>query len=141
MQATVEWTGPEGMAFLAHSDSGHGLVLDGAPEIGGHNLGARPMEMVLMGLGGCASIDVVLILQKSRQALQACKVTLDAERAAEDPKVFTRIHLHFVLQGKDLDPKRVAHAIDLSAEKYCSVSRMLASTANITHDFEILGAD
>ncbi|MEL5848531.1 MAG: OsmC family protein [Candidatus Igneacidithiobacillus chanchocoensis] len=137
MQATVEWTGPGGMAFLAHADSGHALVMDGAAEIGGHNLGARPMEMILMGLGGCSSIDVVMILQKSRQDVRACRVEIAAERAETDPKVFTRIHLQFFVQGKNLDPKRVAHAIQLSAEKYCSVSIMLAKSAEITHDFTV----
>ncbi len=125
------------MAFVARADSGHALVMDGAAEIGGQNLGPRPMEMLLMGLGGCSSIDVVLILQKSRQEIQGCTVEIRSERAERDPKVFTSIHLHFTVTGRDLDPKRVDHAIRLSAEKYCSASIMLGKTATITHDFEI----
>ncbi len=138
MQARVQWMGPGQMSFVASADSGHALVMDGSAEIGGHNLGARPMEMLLMGLGGCASIDVVMILQKSRQAIQNCAVEIQAERADTDPKVFTKIHLHFVVSGKVLDPKRVAHAISLSAEKYCSASVMLGKTAEITHDFVVV---
>ncbi|WP_308389884.1 OsmC family protein [Acidithiobacillus sp. AMEEHan] len=141
MQATVEWTGSGGMAFVAHADSGHGVVMDASPDIGGHNLGARPMEMVLMGLGGCSSIDVLMILQKSRQDVRACRVEISAERAEQDPKVFTVIHLQFFVTGKELDPRRVAHAIQLSADKYCSVSIMLGKTAKITHDYTILGID
>ncbi|MEY2342306.1 OsmC family protein [Acidithiobacillus sp. IBUN Pt1247-S3] len=141
MQATVEWTGPGGMAFLAHADSGHGLVMDASPDIGGHNLGARPMEMILMGLGGCSSIDVVMILQKSRQDIRSCRVEIQAERASEDPKVFTEIHLQFFVEGKELDARRVAHAIQLSADKYCSVSIMLGKTAKITHDYTITAVD
>ncbi len=129
--------GPEQMSFVAEADSGHALVMDGAAEIGGRNLGSRPMELLLMGLGGCSSIDVVMILQKSRQDIRDCVVELDAQRADRDPKVFTQIHLHFVVSGKGLDPKRVAHAIGLSAEKYCSASIMLGKTAVITHDYEV----
>ncbi len=125
------------MSFVAEADSGHALVMDGAAEIGGRNLGSRPMELLLMGLGGCSSIDVVMILQKSRQDIRDCVVELDAQRADRDPKVFTQIHLHFVVSGKGLDPKRVAHAIGLSAEKYCSASIMLGKTAVITHDYEV----
>lgn len=141
MQATVEWTGSGGMAFVAHADSGHGVVMDGSPDIGGHNLGARPMEMVLMGLGGCSSIDVLMILQKSRQDVRSCRVEISAERAEQDPKVFSEIHLQFFVSGKDLDPRRVAHAIQLSADKYCSVSIMLAKTAKITHDYTLTAVD
>nr|WP_203525125.1 OsmC family protein [Acidithiobacillus ferrianus] len=129
--------GPEQMSFVAEADSGHALVMDGAAEIGGRNLGSRPMELLLMGLGGCSSIDVVMILQKSRQDIRDCVVELDAQRADRDPKVFTQIHLHFVVSGKGLDPQRVAHAIGLSAEKYCSASIMLGKTAVITHDYEV----
>jgi putative redox protein len=111
--------------------------MDGAPEYGGRNLGARPMEMLLLGMGGCASFDVVLILTRSRQQITDCVAELEAERAAEEPKVFTRIHVHFIVTGKDLDEKRVARAIRLSAEKYCSASIMLGKTAEITHDYEI----
>nr|WP_256442061.1 OsmC family protein [Acidithiobacillus ferriphilus] len=125
------------MSFVAEADSGHALVMDGSVEIGGRNLGPRPMELLLMGLGGCSSIDVVMILQKSRQDIRDCVVEISARRADQDPKVFTEIHLHFVISGKALDPKRVAHAIGLSAEKYCSASIMLGKTAVITHDYEV----
>ncbi len=137
MKARVQWMGPEQMSFVAEADSGHALVMDGSVEIGGRNLGPRPMELLLMGLGGCSSIDVVMILQKSRQDIRDCVVEISARRADQDPKVFTEIHLHFVVSGKALDPKRVAHAIDLSTEKYCSASIMLGKTAVITHDYEI----
>ncbi|OCB01666.1 peroxiredoxin [Acidithiobacillus ferrivorans] len=137
MKARVQWMGPEQMSFVAEADSGHALVMDGSVEIGGRNLGPRPMELLLMGLGGCSSIDVVMILQKSRQDIRDCVVELSAQRADQEPKVFTQIHLHFVVSGKALDPKRVAHAINLSAEKYCSASIMLGKTAVITHDYEV----
>lgn len=137
MKARVQWMGPEQMSFVAEADSGHALVMDGSVEIGGRNIGPRPMELLLMGLGGCSSIDVVMILQKSRQDIRDCVVEISARRADQEPKVFTEIHLHFVVSGKALDPKRVAHAIDLSAEKYCSASIMLGKTAVITHDYEI----
>ncbi|WCE94165.1 OsmC family protein [Acidithiobacillus ferriphilus] len=137
MKARVQWMGPEQMSFVAEADSGHALVMDGSVEIGGRNLGPRPMELLLMGLGGCSSIDVVMILQKSRQDIRDCVVEISARRADQDPKVFTDIHLHFVISGKALDPKRVAHAIGLSAEKYCSASIMLGKTAVITHDYEV----
>mgnify|MGYP001066248623 FL=1 len=136
MKARVKWV--EGMAFMAEADSGHAIVMDGAPEIGGRNLGARPMEMVLMGAGGCTSIDVVMILQKSRQDVTDCQVELTAERADDHPKVFTKIHFHFVVTGRNLKPDVVERAIKLSAEKYCSATIMLAKTAEITHDFEIV---
>ncbi|MGE4530653.1 MAG: OsmC family protein [Acidithiobacillus sp.] len=138
MKACVQWMGPGQMSFVASADSGHAVVMDGSAEIGGHNLGSRPMEMLLMGLGGCSSIDVVMILQKSRQTIRDCVVEIQAQRADEEPKVFTHIHLHFRVSGKALDPKRVAHAISLSAEKYCSASIMLGKTATITHDFEVV---
>ncbi len=137
MKARVQWMGPEQMSFVAEADSGHALVMDGSVEIGGRNIGPRPMELLLMGLGGCSSIDVVMILQKSRQDIHDCVVELSAQRANQEPKVFTQIHLHFVVSGKALDPKRVAHAINLSAEKYCSASIMLGKTAVITHDYEV----
>lgn len=127
----------EGVSFVGQSESGHSVVMDGAPESGGKNLGVRPMEMLLMGLGGCSAFDVVLILRKSRQQITDCVADLSAERADSDPKVFTKIHVHFTVTGKDLDPKRVEQAVKLSAEKYCSASIMLGKTAVITHDFEI----
>ncbi|MEW6613576.1 MAG: OsmC family protein [Pseudomonadota bacterium] len=141
MKARVKWLGQDGMAFVAESGSGHAVVMDGAPGAGGRNLGPRPMEMVLMGLGGCSSFDVVLILQRSRQPIRDCVVEIQAERAESDPKVFTKIHLHFIVYGNGLDPKRVERAIQLSAEKYCSASVMLGKTAEITHDFEVRTAE
>ncbi|MDD4967226.1 OsmC family protein [Halothiobacillus sp.] len=136
MKARVKWV--EGMAFMAESDSGHGIMLDGSPEIGGRNLGARPMEMVLMGLGGCTAIDVMVILGKQRQPVEDCWIELDAERAdVAAPKVFTKIHVHYVVKGSGLDPKQVERAVKLSAEKYCSVSAMLKNSVDITYDFEI----
>jgi putative redox protein len=127
----------EGVSFVGQSESGHSVVMDGAPESGGKNLGVRPMEMLLMGLGGCSAFDVVLILRKSRQQITDCVADLSAERADSDPKVFTKIHVHFTVSGKGLDPKRVEQAVKLSAEKYCSASIMLGKTAVMTHDFEI----
>jgi putative redox protein len=126
------------MTFVGESGSGHSVVMDAAPEAGGRDLGVRPMEMVLLGLGGCTTFDVVSILKKSRQQVVDCEVTLEAERAGEVPKVFTRIHIHFIVSGKDLDQTKVGRAVSLSADKYCSASRMLEKTAKITHDFEIV---
>jgi len=128
----------EGVSFAGQSESGHTVVMDGAPEAGGRNLGVRPMEMLLMGLGGCSAFDVVMILRKSRQPITDCVADLSAERADSDPKVFTKIHVHFTVTGKGLDPKRVEQAVKLSAEKYCSASIMLGKTAEITHDFEVV---
>ncbi|OYW39057.1 MAG: peroxiredoxin [Hydrogenophilales bacterium 12-61-10] len=128
----------EGVSFVGQSESGHSVVMDGAPESGGKNLGVRPMEMLLMGLGGCSAFDVVLILRKSRQPITDCIADLTAERADTAPKVFTQIHVHFTVTGKGLDPKRVEQAVHLSAEKYCSASIMLGKMAEITHDFEIV---
>jgi putative redox protein len=125
------------MSFVGESGSGHSVVMDGPPELGGRNLGVRPMEMLLLGLGGCASFDVVLILQKSKQQVLDCEVQIEAERADKEPKVFTRIHLHFVVSGRNLSAEKVERAIKLSAEKYCSASIMLAKTAEVTHDFEL----
>jgi putative redox protein len=125
------------MSFVGESGSGHSVVMDGAPEAGGRDLGIRPMEMLLLGLGGCTAFDVVSILHKSRQQITDCEVEIEAERATEVPKVFTRIHVHFIVSGKDLDPGRVERAVDLSANKYCSASRTLEKAAEITHDFEI----
>ena len=132
----VKWK--DNVSFLGEAESGHSVLMDGAPEIGGRNLGLRPMEMVLMGAGGCTALDVVMILKKSRQEISDCMVEIEADRAKEDPKVFTRIHYHFILIGNDLKPQRVERAINLSAEKYCSASIMLGKTAEITHDFAIL---
>jgi len=130
----------EGMTFVAESGSGHAVVVDASPDVGGRNLGARPMEMVLMGAGSCSAIDVVHILRKARQDFVDCVVELDAERAGEDPKVFTRIHLHFIVTGRGLSPAQVERAVRLSKEKYCSATAMLAKTAEITADFEIRDA-
>jgi len=136
MKARVKWF--DGVTMVGESESGHALVMDGPPEHGGRNLGVRPMELLLLGMGGCTEFDVLHILRKARQQVTLCEVHLEAERAAEDPKVFTHIHAHFVLGGRDLDEKRVVAAIRLSAEKYCSASIMLGATATITHDFEIV---
>ena len=126
------------MSFLGESGSGHSVLMDGPPEAGGKNLGPRPMEMLLMGTGGCAAFDVVLILKKSRQDISDCVVEIEAERALEEPKVFTRIHFHFILTGKQLKAEQVERAIKLSAEKYCSASIMLGKTAELTNDFKIV---
>lgn len=139
MKARIKWL--ENVAFVGESESGHAVVMDGAPEGGGRNLGARPMEMVLIGTGGCTAYDVVHILRKARAPITDCIVEIAADRAPDDPKVFTRIHFHFVVTGRDLKPAQVERAVHLSAEKYCSASIMLAKTAAITHDFEIRQAD
>lgn len=139
MNCTVRWTG-EGMTFLAETGSNHVVAMDGAPEGGGRNLAPRPMEMVLLGAGGCSAYDVVVILKKSGQAVSGCEVQLTAERAPADPKVFTKIHMHFVVRGTALKRNLVEHAIRLSHEKYCSASVMLGKTAEITKDFEIVEA-
>lgn len=123
--------------MLGETGSGHAVVMDGPPEHGGRNLGVRPMEMLLLGMGGCAEFDVVSILKKARQQVTGCVVELEAERASSDPKVFTRIHAHFIVSGRGLGEKQVARAISLSAEKYCSASIMLGKSAVITHDYEI----
>jgi len=135
MKTRVKWL--DNMSFVGESGSGHSIVMDGPPEFGGRNLGVRPMEMLLLGLGGCASFDVVSMLKKSKQDLVDCEVEITAERADTEPKVFTKIHLHFTLSGNNLSDKRVARAIELSAEKYCSASIMLGKTAEVTHDYEI----
>ena len=136
MKARVKWV--EQVSFLGETESGHAVLMDGAPAAGGRNLGPRPMELLLLGAGGCTSFDVVSILKKSRQAISDCYVELEAERAETDPKVFTKIHMHFVVKGKDVKPEAVEKAIKLSAEKYCSASIMLGATAAITHDFEVI---
>jgi putative redox protein len=138
MECTVRWTGGSGMTFLAESGSGHVIAMDGAPEGGGRDLAPRPMEVVLAGTGGCTAYDVVLILRKSGQDIRGCDVTLKSERAEKDPKVFTRIHFHFIVRGVNLKQNLVERAIKLSHEKYCSASIMLEKTAEITHSFEIV---
>ena len=136
MKTRIKWK--DGVSFIAESGSGHTVLMDGPPEAGGRNLGPRPMEMLLMGTGGCAAVDVVLILKKARQDISDCVVEIEAERASQEPKVFTRIHFHFILTGKNLSSSHVERAIKLSAEKYCSASIMLGKTAVLTHDFEIV---
>jgi len=136
MKVRIKWQ--KNVAFEAKTDSGHTLLMDGSTDAGGENLGPRPMETVLAGTGACSAIDVILILKKARQNVTDCYVDLEADRAATDPKVFTRIHFHFVVTGKALDHAKVGRAIALSADVYCSASAMLAKTASITHDFEII---
>ena len=143
MQCTVQWEGEGGMAFTAQTETGHTLRMDGAPasapgEPGGHNLAPRPMETVLVGTGGCAAYDVVYILKKGKHDVQGCSVRLDAERAPTDPKVFTRIHMHFVVSGKALPRSAVERAVQLSHQKYCSASAMLSKTAQMTHSIEVI---
>ncbi|HYO27912.1 MAG TPA: OsmC family protein [Azonexus sp.] len=139
MECTIRWTGSDaGMSFVAESGSGHAIVMDGAADAGGRNLGPRPMEMVLAGTGGCTAFDIVLILKRGRHAISGCEVRLTAERAEADPKVFTHIHFHYRVKGRQLKPEAVARAIELSKEKYCSASIMIGKTAEITHDFEII---
>jgi putative redox protein len=135
MKVRVKWV--EGVCFVGESESGHAVVLDGAPENGGRNIGMRPMEMLLIGMGGCTSFDVVTILKKARQPIIDCVAEIDAVRADEIPKVFTKIHVHFVVTGKGLNATQVERAVKLSAEKYCSASIMLSKSVAITHDFEI----
>jgi putative redox protein len=138
MECTVRWTGASGMSFMAETGSGHAVVMDGAPGGGGRNLAPRPMELVLAGTGGCTAYDVVLILKRGRQDIRGCDVTLKSERAEKDPKVFTKIHFHFTVRGRNLNPDQVERAIKLSHEKYCSASIMLEKSAVITHSFEII---
>ena len=139
MECTVRWTG-DGMTFLAETGSKHVVAMDGAPEGGGRDLAPRPMEMVLVGTGGCTAYDVVTILKKSGQDVRGCDVSVRAERAATDPKVFTKIHMHFIVRGRALKRNLVEHAIRLSHEKYCSASAMLGKTAEMTRDFELVEA-
>lgn len=138
MKARVKWV--EDVTFVGESSSGHAVVMDGPPESGGRNLGVRPMEMLLLGMGGCTAFDVLHILKKARQQVTDCVVELKAERAEETPKVFTRIHAHFIVTGEGLSEKQVQRAIQLSAEKYCSASIMLGKAAEITHGYEIVEA-
>lgn len=137
MECTIQWQPGLGMAFVAETGSGHLLTMDGAPDGGGRNLAPRPMETVLAGTGACTAYDVVLILKRGRHDVRGCEVKLQAERASEDPKVFTRIHFHFVISGVGLADAAVARAVALSHEKYCSATAMLARTAAITHSHEI----
>ena len=137
MECKVKWI-EGGMSVLAETGSNHAVLMDGAPEAGGRNLGPRPMELLLAGTGGCTAFDVVMILKKGRHAVTGCEVTLKAERAETDPKVFTRIHFHYRVSGKGLNADVVARAIKLSKDKYCSASIMLAEVAEITHDMELV---
>ena len=136
MKARIKFV--ENVTFLAESGTGHAMVIDGAPAEGGRNLGPRPMELLLVGLGSCTAFDVVLILRKGRETVTDCVVEVEAERAATDPKVFTRIHMHYRVAGRGLAPAKVERAIALSAEKYCSASAMMSKTATITHDWEVV---
>ena len=135
MKCRIKWL--DHMSFVGESDSGHSVVMDSAAEAGGRNLGIRPMEMLLLGLGGCTAFDVISILKKSRQSVADCEVDIEAERADSIPRVFTKIHVHFIVSGDELDPDKVGRAVGLSADKYCSASRMLGKVAEITHDFEV----
>ena len=139
MHARIKWS--EKARFIGESGSGHSVVMDGPAESGGENLGPRPMEMMLLGMGGCTAYDVVHILKKARQPVVDCVAEIEAERAEEEPKVFTRIHVRFTVVGCGLAEKHVARAVELSAEKYCSASIMLGKTAEITHEFQIREAD
>ena len=138
MKARIKWV--DGAMFIGESGSGHSVVMDGPEEHGGRNLGIRPMEMLLLGMGGCTAFDVMHILKKSRQAVDDCVAELEATRADTDPKVFTKIHVHFIVTGKELGDKHVKRAVELSAEKYCSASIMLSKSVEITHDYEIITA-
>ena len=135
MKTTVKWI--DGMMMVGESASGHAIVMDGPEEMGGNNLGVRPMEMLLLGMGGCTTVDVVSTLKKMRENVSNCRVEISAERADEHPKVFTDIHMHFVIEGENLNEKKIAKAVSLSADKYCSASIMLGKTATVTHDFSI----
>ena len=138
MECTVRWAGLSGMTFLSETGSGHIVAMDGAIEGGGHNLAPRPMEILLSGAGGCTAYDVVLILRKSGQDIRGCEASLKAERAEKDPKVFTKIHFHFTVTGRNLKANLVERAIKLSHEKYCSASIMLEKTAEVTHSYELV---
>jgi putative redox protein len=138
MECTVRWVRDSGMAFVAETGSGHVLTMDGSPDGGGRNLAPRPMETVLAGSGGCSAYDVVTILRRGRHDVQGCSVKLEAERAPSDPKVFTRVHMHFVVTGRQLDADAVARAVALSHEKYCSATAMLVKTAQVTTSHEVV---
>ena len=135
MKAKVKWV--QDVMFLGESGSGHSVVMDGAPDAGGRNVGFRPMEMMLMGLAGCSAFDVVLILKRSREDITDCVVDVDGDRAETDPKVFTRVRMHYIITGRNLDAKKVERAVKLSEEKYCSASAMFGKTATLTHTIEI----
>jgi putative redox protein len=135
MNTTVKWI--DGMMMVGESASGHAIVMDGPEDLGGKNLGIRPMEMLLLGMGGCTTIDVVSTLKKMREEVRDCRVEISAQRADEHPKVFTKIHLNFIINGSNLNEKKVEKAVSLSADKYCSASIMLGKMADITHDFTI----
>lgn len=139
MKATVKWAG--NAMFVGESGSGHALVMDGPPDSGGRNLGPRPMEMLLLGMGGCSAFDVIHILQRGRHQIDDCTVEIEAQRADQPPKVFTHLRMHYVVSGKGLSEAAVSRAIDLSAKTYCSASIMLGKTAEITHDFEIIDSN
>lgn len=139
MKARVKWV--QDVMFVGESGSGHSVVMDGAPDAGGRNLGIRPMEMVLLGLGGCSAFDVMLILKRGREAVTDCVVDLDAERATTDPKVFNKVALHYTVTGRGLDAKKVERAVHLSAEKYCSASAIIAKTAQLTHTITIVDSN
>lgn len=139
METRLRWAG--GAAFIGLSSGGHTVVMDGPPEGGGRNLGPRPMEMLLLSMAACSTYDVVSILQKSREVISDCEVKITANRATDHPKIYTDIHLHFIVTGKDVKEKNVKRAIELSSEKYCSASIMLGAMAKITHDFEIVQVD
>jgi putative redox protein len=136
MKARLKWV--ENACLVAEAGSGHGVVMDGVPEIGGRNLGVRPMEMLLMGLGGCTAMDVLSILKKQRQKVTDCVIEVEGNRREEHPKIFTEIHVHYIITGRELNEKRVKQAVDLSADVYCSASAILGKTAQITHDYEII---
>lgn len=136
MKARIKWV--QDVTFLGESGSGHSVVMDGAPDAGGRNLGFRPMEMLLLGLGGCSAFDVVMILKRGRETVTDCVVEVDADRAATDPKIFTQIRLRYIVSGKSLDRKKVERAVNLSAEKYCSASAILNKSAQITHTVELV---
>jgi len=136
MKARIKWV--DGIMFVGEAPSGHSVVMDGSVAVGGRDMGIRPMEMLLLGMGGCSSIDVIGMLKKGRADLVHCTVEIEATRADEIPKVFTNIHVHYIVSGSNLKPAAVQRAIELSAEKYCSASVMLGKTATITHDFEII---
>ncbi|MBL8792005.1 MAG: OsmC family protein [Rhizobiales bacterium] len=138
MKAKVTWI--NGRAFLGESGSGHGIVMDGAPEAGGRNIGVRPMEMMLLGLGGCTAFDVVMILEKAREKITGCEIELEGDRAGEDPKVFTKVKMIYTFKGQGLKPAMVERAVKLSSEKYCSASRMFEKTAEISHEWKIVEA-
>jgi len=138
MKARIKWV--ENVMFLGESGSGHSVLMDGAPDAGGRNLGFRPMEMLLLGLGGCSAFDVMLILKRGRERVTDCVVEIDAERAETDPKVFTRITMRYIVTGHQLDPKKVDRAVALSADKYCSATAMMSKTAQIAHKIEIVDA-